>query len=349
METEDADNDRNSFVARIFRDETFIGTGFLVHADRILTCFHVTKDLDIKETLKVRLSGGTLHTGRVVGTNEAYDLALIEIPMQAARTPVRFLIGLKTEHEGTLRQLNWQAIGYDLRDSETFLSVASVGHEPAFQWDSKTGTLLEVQVNLGLPVGFSGGPVLVEVGENTFCLGISTLGGTDRPKSRIRLADCIVGFLQGCGLALKTQAVHEVFPSLPRQRSSCNAGKRNRSWRWVAAVGLLAVAAFAGLYPFLKPAPRQPSLAKEQTPVPATTVLPFYQVKIMLYSSNAPPQLYINKKRATLDAYDGRTATLHLHPGNYRVEADYDSIDKICTATVSVPRDLSTEAECHLR
>jgi hypothetical protein len=221
---------------------------------------------------------------------------------------------------------------------------------------------MDVQVNLGLPAGFSGGPVLIEVQRRTFCLGISTLGGEDRPMSRIRLGDCIVGFLQESGLEVEMKDADEVFktdktfkarevdPRLAQQPANIvGPVKPDHFWRWAASLALLVVAAFAGFYHSLKPALNQPAIAPHPTPVPAVTVLPSYQVKIALYSSNTPPQLFINKKQAILNAYDGRTATLLLHPGNYRVEANYDSVDKICTAIISVPRDLSTEAECHLK
>lgn len=358
MRTENARNDYSSVVARIFRGETCFGTGFLVHSDRVLTCLHVT-ERDRDKLLRVRLNGGGFEAGVVEAKSEAHDLALIPVSAQEARTPVCFLIGLKTHHENALRKLNWQAIGYNLRDSETFLSVASVCREPAFQWDNKTGTLLDVQVNLGLPAGFSGGPVFIETRGKTLCLGISTLGGEDRDKSRIRLADCIVGFLKESGLAVESRDANEVLgpkeiPAVLAQQQAISngVGKRNRFWRWMATIGLPAAAFFAGLYLFLKPAPnvippRQQFVEPDQKRVSGTPALPFYKVQIMMYSSATPPQLYVNKKRAKLDGYDGRTATLRLHPGSYQVEADY--IDRICTAIVPVTGDLSTEAECHLK
>jgi cell division protein FtsN len=111
---------------------------------------------------------------------------------------------------------------------------------------------------------------------------------------------------------------------------------------------LLVAVVFAGLYLFLK----LQHDAKPNTPQTANTgpvlpPLPRYRVQIMMYSRSTPPQLYVNKEPSALDGYDGRTATLRLHPGSYEVEADY--IDRICTAVVSVTHDMSTEAECHLK
>lgn len=363
MGFENSCDDPSVDVARIFRGDVCIGTGFLVSPDRVLTCSHVT-DLDPDKLLRVRLAGGGFLSGIVEATSEAHDLALIRIPGQEARKPLCFLTGLKRSHEDTLRSLTWLAIGYDLRDSETFLSAASVGVDPKFQWDNKTETLLEVQVDLGLPNGFSGAPVLIGIPGTTLCIGIATQGGVDRPKTRIRLVDCIVGFLQGSGLDVESQDASEalepkaISAALARQKQTTkDRAKQHRSWTWATAICLAAVAAFAGLYLFPKPKPNvipkpepTPNLvSKEPIPAPPkhVSLQPFYTVQIMMYSSATPPQLRINKKPATLEGYDGRTATLRLHPGIYQVDANY--LDRICTARVSVTRDLSTEAECQLK
>ncbi|SRR6266481_708920 len=363
MGLENARSDHSSVVVRIFRGDVCLGTGFLVHPDHILTCDHVT-DRGTDEPLKVRFADGGFQAGVVEAVSEAHDLALIRIPKQQARTPVCFLKGLKVHHENALRKLNWRAIGYDLRDSEVFLSAASAGREPAFQWDDKTGTLLDVQVDLGLPSGFSGGPVSIEARGKALCIGISTRGGLDSVRSRIRLADCIVGFLEKSGLEVASQDASETFgpreipPAIARQRPNSNEGrKQNRLWLWLATISLAAAAACAGIYLVQKLLPEKPSITRplEAPPnmgkrgnlKPEPTVLPFYRVQIMMYSSATPPQLRINKKPVTPAEYNGRTAVIRLHPGIYQVDAYYP--DKICTAVVSVTRDMNTEAECHLK
>ena len=356
MPSENVPSDHSASVARIFRGEEFEGTGFLVSPDCVLTCFHVV-DRHRDKPLGVRLSDGTIRNGALeaISETEVHDLALIRISGLQARNPVCFLIGLKTHHEKALCKLSWQAIGYDSRDSETFLSGASVCREPAFQWDSKTGTLLDVQVNLGLPSGFSGAPVLVEIPGEILCIGIATQGGIDSAKSRIRLADCVVGFLQESRLEVRSQDASIALPKAPalsRWRVNSPAGeKQNHTRMWVAAIGLLAavVIAFAGLYVFPKFAHDENRVVQNTQTAnqPVVPPPPFYRARIMMYSSATPPKFYVNKKLATVDGYDGRTATFRLHPGTYQVEADY--LDRICTAVISVTRDMGTEAECHLK
>jgi hypothetical protein len=129
--------------------------------------------------------------------------------------------------------------------------------------------------------------------------------------------------------------------------------KQKRSWILVAVIGLVVATTFAGRYLFLKPMPipvPPKPIDTGQTAAPSKTpspTLPFYRVQIMMYTSATPPQLRIGKKPVALDGYDGRTATLRLHPGSYQVDAYY--LDRICTAVISVTRDMSTEAECHLK
>lgn len=334
MGTGSTRNDHSSVVVRIFRGDMCMGTGFFVRPDHVLTCFHVI-DGETDKPLRLKLVGDTFQTGVVEATSEAHDLALIRIPCPQAAAPVCFLIGLKTQYENVLRNLNWQAIGYDLRDSDTFLSAASAGREPAFQWDNKTGTLLDVQVNLGLPAGFSGGPVFIETQGKTLCLGISTLGGMDRDKSRIRLADCIVGFLEESGVEAASLDAYDVFPreiapKLARPRPTIHDERKpGRFWMWAAALGL-ASAVCVGLYFYVKPAVVTPD--------------PSYKVQILLASSTIPPKLLINRELRAPESYDGQNAIFRMRRGKYQIEADYP--DKTCAAEVTVTGDLSTKADC---
>lgn len=192
-----------AFVARVESESGFIGSGFLVADEYVVTCFHVGRPAwqdSLLTTCDVVFpnSGETAKPmlGTVVNTNGKYDLLLIRISCCPRIKPVRLLQGLTYADRHHLARAEWTVVGYSGRDASQFCRTVVIDSPPRFTAAQDSGRLLEVQVDQGLENGFSGAPLLIKAGQDAFCIGMPYVGGEKSASSRFILADCLVGFLE---------------------------------------------------------------------------------------------------------------------------------------------------------
>ncbi len=188
----------------------FLGSGFLVAPDQVLTCRHVVqKQTPYGQSTEHVLTTPAVQAGDgpwvpVVNTAVALtaDLALLTLGTELAVPSLPpFLWGISQAVSERLRTAHLLVIGYTQRDAQGPLwrhPLQDLWLLPSVREDS--GLLSEVQLHGGIPAGCSGSPVLLPLGEHWAYAGIVYLGGERSATSRLILADPVVEFLHHIGL-----------------------------------------------------------------------------------------------------------------------------------------------------
>lgn len=222
-------NARPSFVLPIFQEgpggaERLLGTGIVVAPNRVLTCRHVVHKRDaqgdISDTpvrkIRTRIGeGGEGIACKVVDFDRDRDLALLETKTHLEREPLGFLEGVTGEHVAPFRQLSWYVFGFAAEGTRADLRCYLI--TPLLHGVSvDTDFLSDLQAEGGLAEGVSGGPLLLQMPDETWAgLGVVYLGGRRAATSRIIPADVLLKFLGGSGVAAR--AIPAPPPqSLPR-------------------------------------------------------------------------------------------------------------------------------------
>jgi hypothetical protein len=357
-------------IARIKSEGEFMGTGILVAPDYVLTCDHVVRAGD-DELPKVTVELGEVRDGRVVAFSDSHDLALIHLAYPVQGEPVQFVAGLKKGHTRALLDASWEAVGYSVRDSQDFLRNYPINGTLFIAHDESSGSLLDAQSEGGLPEGISGSPLFIETAGYKACVGMAYYGGEYAAKSRVILADCIVGFLEYCRVNMATPIHADDFlgrqdalkgkprrvpPVLGSQPPTKKTNQPQSPKPWIAAGLAVVLVLLAGLiYWVNRPrsiAPQsveRPYELVRQTPNKETSppkAVPRFEVTIRTYMGADTPRFSINGKIARPDQYDPGKAVFNLAAGSYEVRAEYP--DQTCIAFFSVPAVKQTEAQCHL-
>lgn len=204
-----------TFVVRVLRKRksgkpVFLGTGFQVGAKHILTSRHVvmeprqygtSRDIPVSELL---LDWGpdseAIHVNQLI-CDTSMDLALAELKSESDRDSACFLRSVMPKHELYLRAHDRFTFGYVASGRKRSLRRYKVQFDLS-GFDRATGTLEDIQFHGGLPDGFSGAPILVELDGKWACVALAYLGGERAATSRLIAADPILEFLRASRLEL---------------------------------------------------------------------------------------------------------------------------------------------------
>ncbi len=364
-------NQARDFVARI---ETpggrAIGSGFLIDDWHVLTCFHVVETAGREcDEVRVFFSGNAQYGATRAGGGPAHDLAIFKLHKEVQDiTPVRFLSGMTSDYEQKLSAIPWVATGFALEDFQ-YRKEARI--EGPRSYTVAGATLTHAQVTMGLPEGFSGGPVLVSSGNEWFCLGVSLRGGADRATSRVLLGDCVIGFLTeiqalgGLDRVPAAFALPQFFDRLtrkgvpPRVEHVTHEPVRGDVGKRAAVllvVALIVLATLAGLWQagFFRPQPniqtQTPDGQKQKpapSPVPSAPPPKTYLVSVALPLIVDTPIFRVDRKRVDPASYSGGIAGFRLAQGHHHIEVDYP--DRSCSADLLVPEEQSVSPPCPLK
>lgn len=201
-----------SHIVQIFHhpdheEPTFLGSGFLISASRVLTARHVAEghqyNLPAKyKQIKLKISTHN-NTNIVVAAAKPLpneDLSILDLssPFHARVLPL---------FHGTTADLQschgkWYANGYEEKGAE--IAQKSQRISPDFPLDRpRTSTPERVQLTPGLPNGFSGGPVVVRRWFKWSCVGMVWLGGNESGHSVMLASPHIKSILDKNSIAVR--------------------------------------------------------------------------------------------------------------------------------------------------
>ena len=214
----------NIASVRILHDQLFrvfpvegVGSGVILDAKgHILTNNHV---IDNSERLKVTLSDGRVLRGKVVGTDEATDIAVIKVESDSA-LPVAELGDSHLLKAGQLVIAIGNPFGLTGGPTVTAGIISSLKRSI----QARTGVLDLIQTDAAINPGNSGGPLVNIRGE---VIGISTAK---------------MPYAQGIGFAVPINTAKEILKELVER------GKVIRPWIGIASVKVTPqVARYYGL------------------------------------------------------------------------------------------------------
>ena len=291
---------RVSFVVRVLGNGgserlVFLGTGMVIGPRHVLTCRHVVLETApfgqltnaAYPTLLIELPDDRRISVRSPLIDQARDLALLELvePIDADIPP--FLSNLTQAIESKLRSSSLIAYGYAQSGQDGELwhhHVSNLALLPSYRKDAET--MAQLQLSGGLPIGTSGGPVLLHSGSKFYFLGTVYLGGERSATSRLIMADSVAEFLDDHGL-LNVQCV-DFGKTLAPGRLSKLGSSLNRTWAWKIPALTIGIALFVSAYSYFGvdqvPTIELTELASESKMVlplpdePSVVVLPFHNL-----------------------------------------------------------------------
>jgi Do/DeqQ family serine protease len=184
-----------------FRRETSLGSGFIINPDGyILTNDHVVRDA---ETIKVKLSNESIYTGRVVGSDQKTDIAVIKIDSKE-KLPVAVLGDSDKLQVGQWAIAIGNPFGLDRTVTVGVISATGRSNMGIETYEDF------IQTDASINPGNSGGPLLNIYGE---VIGINT---------------AIVASGQGIGFAIPVNMAKHVVEQLIKK------GSVSRGWLGVS-------------------------------------------------------------------------------------------------------------------
>jgi hypothetical protein len=131
------------------------GTGFLVARDRVATCWHAVKDLEVGAEVPLVFSGGQARAGRLLAVDARDDGAVIAIEPLPDVEP----LPLAEAYDG---RDEWEGCGYPDEASGNALPLSGVVEAPQWKYGGRDALVLRCNQAGGAPVvGWSGSPVVV--------------------------------------------------------------------------------------------------------------------------------------------------------------------------------------------
>ncbi len=187
----------------------FLGSGFLVASDRVLTCRHVVLERDPTgrlmntpfQDLQVQDAGSDWVAVKPSVIDPHWDLALLELTRPVKIEIPPFLWGITQALEAPLQAMPLTLYGYTQVEHEGPMwrhPLKDLSLLPAYREGSEI--LTQLQLTGGIPAGCSGAPILLRWGERWLCAGIVYLGGERSATSRVIMADPLVEFLHEAGV-----------------------------------------------------------------------------------------------------------------------------------------------------
>ncbi|MEM7022788.1 MAG: tetratricopeptide repeat protein [Pseudomonadota bacterium] len=251
-----------AFVVRVLAGRSeepalFLGSGTAIDETHVLTCKHVITQHDplgrptstFRHGLAVACVDGAQVAVRRSLVDENLDLAILELERPVGIGAPTIVSGLARALEPRLKALPLVVVGYAEVGGEAEPWQHEVNHLVLLS-SYRTGadTLMQLQLSGGLPVGTSGGPVLVWIGNQWLYLGTVFLGGERAATSRVLMADSVIAFLRGIGLGdLRRIDAAKVLNADRREASRRRARRLPAPLRW-ATIPMAIIALLGGAY-----------------------------------------------------------------------------------------------------
>jgi tetratricopeptide (TPR) repeat protein len=190
----------------------YLGTGVLISPTRVLTCNHVIVEKDshrrptskLHQNFSVRdpqhrpipCQPGASQAGPAGG--QTPDLAVLYLarPLQALAPPLLTQITPDLWPRIAGATANVSALGYTNDHPNVTLKSYTVSQHTTQGFNLDSGELVDAQMSGGWPSGCSGGPILLEIDNHCYWLGVAYLGGSQASSSRMITAQIIASFLQ---------------------------------------------------------------------------------------------------------------------------------------------------------
>lgn len=167
-------------------ESLFLGSGVLVNKDHVLTCEHVVSvDSPNSKPKSLYISAEEpVVVDSVIAADPARDLALLRLSRSLNRQSAFFIDNLGGE--GTKSLLSGiRVCGFQEVGGIAIQSRATIREVSLHVNDEKSDQLLEVQINGGVPEGYSGGLAMVKTDTGWSGIGLTQLGGKRSATSRM--------------------------------------------------------------------------------------------------------------------------------------------------------------------
>ena len=202
-----------SYVFRIYGNThdhvpTFLGTGFLIAPQWVVTCKHVVVEKApyygetqkrLQEQLFVQLEDSIDSRISIphakVKLHEDYDIALIELSNILDISYPPLVRGVTRALRERIKEITCSAIGYKMSTQgrvrgESFIKLRM----PEFK-DGETHHLIEIQFKGSPSIGYSGGPLIYSTATEDVCAGVLYLGSEGASTARVFSSDEIYHFI----------------------------------------------------------------------------------------------------------------------------------------------------------
>lgn len=207
--------------------ELSFGTGIVVGPRHVVTAGHVVG----KSARDVRTVVFTHDWEReseisatILARHPVLDLALLEISEPINCKPLPWVRGNPGRHEFP-SGVYFCAYGFPAESGGQSLCCQRLADKnPSFGFEIGTGKMVRVQLEKGLPHGYSGGPVMLHVRAQEACFGLARLGGGGAATSVIIPADEVLPFLAEQNLSVEAFAASDFIAGainqIPTPRTS---------------------------------------------------------------------------------------------------------------------------------
>lgn len=212
------------FIVRVFSIDSddaeprFLGTGFLVANNCVVTCAHIFKqsdwetDIDLESARICVLSEGAEKQINIYKFareyNTKYDLAVLELESSIESNLPHVIMNIRKSHSSYLSQAKYEYVGYAASDNaDSYWDEPLVFKSPKFS----AGVLRKIRLDGGIESGGSGSPVIMIFNGQRVCVGMAVVSGRDAPNSYIVPFDTIANFLESYGVSLPRYIDAESF------------------------------------------------------------------------------------------------------------------------------------------
>ncbi len=217
------------FIVRVFSIDSddaeprFLGTGFFVASNLVITCAHIFKerdnerDLDLDNARICVLSermGCSLAIAHIsLDRSPDYDLALLEMETPHEAHILTMVQGVTKGFESYLPKAKYEFVGYLALDNAVTHWEKPLKYKGP---DFRSGNLRAIRLDGGVEHGGSGAPVLMTFGERCTCIGMARISGRYARLTYVTSSDTIADFLEKHDVCLtKTVKAEAIFNTIP--------------------------------------------------------------------------------------------------------------------------------------
>ncbi len=263
---------RVSWISPDGVDEIQYGSGVLVTRTLIITAKHVVHNGGKKATprdfvVRQDLSNSTVACERIE-RHADLDLALLWLSEELPAPNIVWLNGgvpFDCLPEGVF----WRAFGYPAESGKARACQQVLSDPHPSPGSDASGSLVRIQIEKGLPYGYSGGPVFLESGTQRMFVGIGRLGGDGASVTGVLPSDEILKFLEEHEKAvrqhMRTESAAHFFAAAHRRHLT-------KVSIAIAGVGLILIAVLLSTARLGAPRPQQVTNSVIESPdIPVVT------------------------------------------------------------------------------
>jgi hypothetical protein len=173
--------------------DRFLGSAILISPIHALTCQHVLDQLGKTVPLWLRIGSVSVRVSKIAARSEERDLALLTLSEQANTDPFHLLSASGDQLLGLLRTGKSKIVGYQLAGG---LAEQQEIHDIRVRQilQAGDGAVESIQIDGGVPDGFSGGGGLICTDGEWIAFGQTRLGGESAASSRLTSSSVLARF-----------------------------------------------------------------------------------------------------------------------------------------------------------